>query len=124
MDSMNLRKRFVLGMLASLVLAPACIAQVPAVVVPAVPVPAVPEATEALAKSLRLDRNECVRFEAALALGNGCCCNEKTVRALEMSVSMSDKDGAPVERSDRVRAAAADALAHCPLIVKEIEKNG
>jgi hypothetical protein len=84
-----------------------------------------PEATEALAKSLRLDPNECVRFEAALSLRNGCCCNEKTVKALEYCVSSSDKDGAPAERSDRVRAAAADALARCPLIQKEIDfKNG
>jgi hypothetical protein len=33
-----------------------------------------PEAEKALIKALRTDRNECVRFEAALALGNGCCC--------------------------------------------------
>ncbi len=85
-----------------------------------------PQASMALSKSLRFDPNECVRFEAALSLRNGCCCNEKTMKALEMCVSASDKDGAPAERSDRVRAAAADALAHCPLIQKEIEieKNG
>jgi hypothetical protein len=85
-----------------------------------------PEAIEALADALRKDRNECVRFEAALALRNGCCCNERIVKALEACVSMSDKD-APAERSDRVRAAAADALARCPLIMQEIEdgkKNG
>jgi hypothetical protein len=83
-----------------------------------------PEATAALILSLRKDPNECVRFEAALALRNGCCCNEKTIKALEMCVTMSDKDGAPPERSDRVRAAAADALAACPLIEKEIETDG
>lgn len=86
-----------------------------------------PEATDSLILSLRKDPNECVRFEAALALGNGCCCNEKTIKALEMSITMSDKDGAPPERSDRVRAAAADALARCPMLQKEIElkeKNG
>ncbi len=82
-----------------------------------------PEATEALVLSLRKDPNECVRFEAALSLRNGCCCNEKTVKALEMCVSGSDKDGAPAERSDRVRAAAADALARCPLIQKIIEEE-
>lgn len=82
-----------------------------------------PEATEALILGLRKDPNECVRFEAALSLRNGCCCNEKTIKALEMSVSGSDKDGAPAERSDRVRAAAADALARCPLIQKEIEEK-
>jgi hypothetical protein len=79
-----------------------------------------PEATEALSLSLRADRNECVRFEAALSLRNGCCCNKKTIKALEMCVSGSDRDGHPVERSDRVRAVASEALARCPL-VQEIE---
>ena len=83
-----------------------------------------PEATEALALALRKDPNECVRFEAALSLRNGCCCNEKTVKALSHSVAGDDKDGAPMERSDRVRAAAADALARCPLLKKEVEGNG
>jgi hypothetical protein len=80
-----------------------------------------PEATEALVLSLRKDPNECVRFEAALSLGNGCCCNEKTIYALQLSITMCDKDGAPPERSDRVRAAAADALARCPMLQKELE---
>src|SRR5262245_15393523 len=38
-----------------------------------------PEAQEALINSLRADRNECVRLEAALALGRGCCCNRATI---------------------------------------------
>ena len=37
-----------------------------------------PEAEKALIKALRTDRNECVRWEAALALGNGCCCTKAT----------------------------------------------
>ena len=40
-----------------------------------------------------------------------------------MCVSGSDKDGHPAERSDRVRAVAAEALARCPL-VQEIIENG
>src|SRR5262249_41863214 len=87
-----------------------------------------PEAIEALTKSLRRDPNECVRFEAALALRNGCCCNKKTIKALEMCVTGSNKDENPPERSDRVRAAAADALARCPMLEEESEdtdkKNG
>jgi hypothetical protein len=80
-----------------------------------------PEAIEALSLSLRKDPNECVRFEAALALRNGCCCQEKTIKALTHCVEGSDKDGAPKERSDRVRAAATDALARCPMLMKEQE---
>jgi hypothetical protein len=75
-----------------------------------------PEAKAALKNSLRKDPNECVRFEAALALRNGCCCNKEIIKALEMCVTGSDKDGNPPERSDRVRAAAADALARCPML--------
>ena len=43
-----------------------------------------PEVTEALIGSLRADLNECVRLDAALALGRGCCCNRATMRALTM----------------------------------------
>jgi hypothetical protein len=82
-----------------------------------------PEAVDALSLSLRKDPSECVRFEAALALRNGCCCQEKTVKALTHCVEGSDKDGAPKERSDRVRAAAADALARCPMLAKETDKD-
>jgi hypothetical protein len=45
-------------------------------------------------------------------------------------VSASKDDGAPEETSERVRAAAADALAHCPAVVEVetipngIQKNG
>jgi hypothetical protein len=72
-----------------------------------------PEAEAALIKALRTDRNECVRLEAALSLGNGCCCTKKTVDALLLTVNCSEKDGNPIEISPRVRCAAADALAHC-----------
>jgi len=80
-------------------------------------------AEPALIASLRTDRNECVRWEAAMALGNGCCCTKKTIAALTLSVYGVDKegltvagnfsDGAPVETSERVKAAALAALQHC-----------
>jgi hypothetical protein len=80
-------------------------------------------AEPALIKSLRADRNECVRWEAAMALGNGCCCTKKTIAALTISVYGVDKDGltvagsfsdgSPVETSDRVKGAALAALQHC-----------
>jgi hypothetical protein len=72
-----------------------------------------PEAETALILSLRADRNECVRFEAALALSRGCCCTPKTVAALSITVSGSNRDGFPIEKSERVRMAAAHALDHC-----------
>ncbi len=72
-----------------------------------------PEAEAALIGALRGDKNECVRFEAALALGNGCCCTKKTIEALTIVVSCSDRDGAPKETSPRVQAAAWAALNHC-----------
>ncbi len=72
-----------------------------------------PEAGDALIAALRGDRNECVRWEAALALSRGCCCTKKTIEALSIVVSCSDRDGAPKETSYRVHAAAAAALDHC-----------
>lgn len=72
-----------------------------------------PEAQDALVNSLRGDRNECVRWEAALALMNGCCCTRKTVEALAITVSGSEADGNPSETSERVRAAALAALEGC-----------
>jgi hypothetical protein len=72
-----------------------------------------PEAEEALINALRADRNECVRFEAASALGNGCCCTKKVVEALRLTVTMSAKDGNPAENSPRVRHRAEVALEHC-----------
>src|SRR5262245_5650772 len=38
-----------------------------------------PDAAKALRLSLRFDPNECVRFEAALALRNGCCCTNEII---------------------------------------------
>jgi len=84
-------------------------------------------AEPALIKALRKDPNECVRWEAAMALGNGCCCTMKTIEALTVSVYGVDKDGitiagnirdpydlnAPVETSERVKGAALAALQHC-----------
>lgn len=72
-----------------------------------------PEAGDALIGSLRTDRNECVRWEAAMALGSGCCCGKATMKALAITVSGSDEDGNPSETSERVRNAAARSLAHC-----------
>ena len=72
-----------------------------------------PDAIGALTSALRSDGSECVRFEAALALNRGCCCNMKTIEALEATVSGTDKDGNPAERSVRVRCAAATALERC-----------
>jgi len=87
-----------------------------------------PEAEEALINSLRGDRNECVRWEAAMALGNGCCCTNKVIKALEHCITGSKEDKFPSERSERVRAAAIEALARCPMPVngdhKDPEKNG
>jgi hypothetical protein len=76
-----------------------------------------PEAKAALINALRADRNECVRLEAAIALGRGCCCNQATVRALELTVSGSDEDGFPPEASCRVQMAAMMALDHCLSLV-------
>lgn len=82
------------------------------------------EAEPALIAALRTDRSDCVRFEAALALGHGCCCTRKTIAALEIVVAGSDRDGNPAERCMRVRDAAYAALSRCCcsfLEVKEAE---
>jgi hypothetical protein len=72
-----------------------------------------PDAIVALTAALRTDGSECVRYEAALALSHGCCCNQKTIDALEASVSGTEKDGNPAERSVRVRCTAAIGLERC-----------
>jgi hypothetical protein len=71
-----------------------------------------PEAEAAIVNSLLTDTNECVRLEAALALGRGCCCTEVTVRAL-MQVVSGQAGNDPPETSERVRCAAAIALDRC-----------
>jgi hypothetical protein len=72
-----------------------------------------PEAEAGLIAALRTDGVECVRWEAAMALGRGCCCSKKIMAALIISVNGSEKDGNPAERSERVRMAAALALDRC-----------
>ena len=77
-----------------------------------------PEAEAALITALRDDRNECVRYEAAMALLNGCCCTTKTIEALNIVVSGSEKDGKPSESSERVRGVSLSALQRCTLRVQ------
>jgi hypothetical protein len=71
------------------------------------------DAKKALIGALREDPNECVRYEAALALGNGCCCNKDTIYALTRTVAGDDLDKRPRENCERVRVAAVGALEHC-----------
>ncbi len=79
-----------------------------------------PEAQLALINALRADRNECVRLEAAWALGNGCCCGKAVIKALTICVAGSEEDGNPSENSPRVRASAEAALSHCLACYTEI----
>gem|GEM_PF-1632956 len=72
-----------------------------------------PDAAGSLAAALRTDGSECVRYEASLMLGRGCCCNQKTIAALQTSMAGTEEDGNPAERSVRVRCAAAAALERC-----------
>lgn len=81
-----------------------------------------PEAQAALINALRADRNECVRMEAAMSLGRGCCCNKATMEALRICVEGSREDGNPPERCERVLTAARWALEHCLSCYVEIEK--
>jgi hypothetical protein len=77
------------------------------------------EAKATLKNALRGDPNECVRYEAALALGRGCCCNKEIIEALKHSMNGSNKDGFPIENSSRVRSAAADAFYNCLAVYTE-----
>ena len=72
-----------------------------------------PDAEKVIIERLRADRNECVRYAAARALGTGCCCTKKTIAALKLVVECTDSDGNVPERSERVKAAAWYALSHC-----------
>jgi hypothetical protein len=87
-----------------------------------------PEAKDALINALRADKNECVRWEAAMALNSGCCCNKATIKALTISANGTDEDDNPSETSERVRMAAMMALNHClscmPPVIEEKKKEG
>lgn len=73
-----------------------------------------PEAEAAIINALLTDTNECVRLEAALALGSGCCCTPATIKALMQVISCGEgTDNDPPERSQRVKCAAAQALERC-----------
>ncbi len=82
-----------------------------------------PEAIKALTNGLRQDPNECVRFAAARALNSGCCCNQKVIESLKVCVSGTSEDGAPVENSVRVKAAAFSALQHCLMCLPQEEEK-
>jgi len=71
-----------------------------------------PEAELALINSLRTDKAECVRLEAAKVLSIGCCGTKKVIDALTITVNASSKDGNPPENSPRVREMALVALQH------------
>lgn len=71
-----------------------------------------PEAELALINSLRTDKAECVRLEAAKVLSIGCCGTKKVIDALTTTVNASSKDGNPPENSPRVREMALVALQH------------
>jgi hypothetical protein len=68
------------------------------------------EAEAALLESMRTDRNEEVRLEAARALGHGCGCSPRVVEKLHLVASGGCADGLPPEPSERVKAAAYTAL--------------
>jgi hypothetical protein len=72
-----------------------------------------PEAEAGLIAALRIDRVECVRYEAACSLARGCCCTKATIEALTICVAGSDRDGNPSENSLRVQLKALEALQHC-----------
>jgi hypothetical protein len=83
-----------------------------------------PEAQDGLIKLLRADKNECVRLEAALALGRGCCCTKPVILTLLIVIKGGEEDGNPSENSDRVKAAAAASLAHCLSCYYEVTRAG
>jgi len=69
-----------------------------------------PEAELALITSLRTDKSECVRLDAARVLAVGCCATKRTIEALTVCVNGSSADGNPPENSPRVREMALVAL--------------
>jgi hypothetical protein len=72
-----------------------------------------PEAEAGLVAALRIDRSECVRYEAARSLSRGCCCTKTTIEALSICVAGDDRDGNPAENSLRVQLMALEALSRC-----------
>ena len=72
-----------------------------------------PEAERALIATMRTDRVEMVRYEAALALGNCRKLTEKMLEALNMTALGLDLDGNPAEFSEKVRSAARNSLHRC-----------
>ncbi|QEH33045.1 hypothetical protein OJF2_15410 [Aquisphaera giovannonii] len=78
-----------------------------------------PEAKVGLLDALSLDPNECVRYAAARALGNGCCCDQDVIEKLRLCVAGEKGKGIPAETSPRVRAAAFAALQGCLTRVPE-----
>lgn len=78
-----------------------------------------PEAEAALIKGLRTDKNECVRWEAANSLGRGCCCTRKTIEALVIAATGSERDGNPAELSEWVKGRALKSINHCLCCYRE-----
>ena len=76
------------------------------------------EAQVALLNALRADRNECVRYAAARAFNNGCCCSKEVIETLRIVVAGEDSDGFPAESSSRIRATAFAALQNCLMKVQ------
>jgi hypothetical protein len=72
-----------------------------------------PEAERALITTMRADRVEMVRYEAALVLGNCRKLTVKMLEALNMTALGLDLDGNPAEFSERVRSAARNSLHRC-----------
>lgn len=72
-----------------------------------------PEAEAALISSLRSDRSECVRFQAAIAFAQARTMTKAACEALRICAEASDKDGNPSENSPRVRITAVEALVTC-----------
>lgn len=76
------------------------------------------EAQVALLNALRADRNECVRYAAARAFNNGCCCSKEVIETLRIVVAGEDSDGFPAESSTRIRGTAFAALQNCLMKVQ------
>lgn len=81
-----------------------------------------PKAQAALIHALYDDENECVRMEAAIALGRGCCCNASVLKHLAAVVNGTKNKLRPPaveENSERVKMAAYLALQRCLACVEE-----